>query len=199
MIIDNDIFNLLGNQPEPKTGDVIIAEPFLVDPYFSRSCILLTKHSDEIDTMGLVVNKKLDYHLTELIPDIETDAEIPVFLGGPLSNDRLFFIHDVSFDIPGATRIAQDVSLGGDFDTVKAILESQPDSSQHFKFFVGYSGWVKGQLSDEITSHTWAVCKNIPLQLIMATNTESTWRDCVASLGSNYKNWLTCPDNPSLN
>lgn len=199
MIIDNDIFNLLGNQPEPETGDVIIAEPFLVDSHFSRSCILLTKHSDEIDTMGLVINHKLDCCLTDLITDIETDAIIPVFLGGPLSNDRLFFIHDIGHAIPGATPITKNLSLCGDFDTVKAILESQPDSSNHFKFFVGYSGWANGQLSDEIASHTWAVGKNIPIQLIMASNTESTWRDCVASLGSNYKNWLTCPDNPSLN
>lgn len=122
-----------------------------------------------------------------------------MFLGGPMSTDRLFFIHDFDYAIPGATPIVEGISMCGDFGVVKEILTSQPESSLHFKFFIGYSGWSKGQLAEELSNHTWAVGKTIPHKLIMTVDTDDLWRGCVASLGDKYKNWLACPDSPSLN
>jgi putative transcriptional regulator len=65
-----------------KSGQLLVAEPFMLDPYFRRAVILLCEHHDE-GSVGFILNKKTDMKVNDLINTFPTfDAE--VFYGGPV-------------------------------------------------------------------------------------------------------------------
>ena len=55
---------------EPGPGILLIAEPFLKDPNFIRTVVLLCEHREE-GSFGLVLNKQIEQTLDELITDLE--------------------------------------------------------------------------------------------------------------------------------
>ncbi len=56
------------NEEEPSRGKILISEPFLNDPNFKRSIILLSEHNDE-GTMGFILNKPTQLKVTQLLDD----------------------------------------------------------------------------------------------------------------------------------
>ena len=65
-----------------KSGQVLIAEPFMVDPYFKRSVVLLCEHHNE-GTVGFILNKNIDMKINDLMSDFP-EFEADVFYGGPV-------------------------------------------------------------------------------------------------------------------
>ena len=49
---------------------LLIAEPFLKDPNFTRTVILVCEHKEE-GSFGFILNRKYDLTLEELIPDLD--------------------------------------------------------------------------------------------------------------------------------
>ena len=157
MDVINDIFNLTDKQPAPVAGAVLVAKPTVDDLCFKRGVILLVNHNAH-DSMGLMVNYEAGYLLHEVIPGIDCEEEIPVYIGGPVDTERLFYIHTLGPDIiPRSREIAGGIYIGGDYDAVKAYVNSGATVDGKIKFLVGYSGWSAGQLDAEIRRHDWAV------------------------------------------
>ena len=76
---------------QPRNGALLVSEPFMIDPNFKRSVVLLTEF--EINgAVGFVLNQKSNLILSDLIADI-TCAEFPIYIGGPVENDSLHFLH----------------------------------------------------------------------------------------------------------
>ena len=65
-IINSDIFNIKIPQPEPRSGDLLLAVPFMDDGCFSHAVVCLIEHSLESGTMGLVTNRLSGYTLNTL-------------------------------------------------------------------------------------------------------------------------------------
>ena len=59
--------------------------------HFHRSVILICAVQDE-SPMGFIVNKPFHFSLTEVLPEI--DKDLPLFYGGPVDVDQLFFIYE---------------------------------------------------------------------------------------------------------
>ena len=73
-----------------NNGSLLIATPSVIgDPDFHRSVILITTTNGENIT-GHIINKKVNYNLNELITEL--NIPLPLFYGGPVETDRLFFI-----------------------------------------------------------------------------------------------------------
>ncbi len=70
----------------PARGTLLIANPFLKDPNFSRSVIFLCEHKEE-GSFGFVLNKKFSKSLNELVPELE-NFRLPVYQGGPVPVER---------------------------------------------------------------------------------------------------------------
>ena len=82
--------------------------------------------------------------------------EIPLYKGGPIATDTLFYLHTLA-DIPGAISICTGLYLNGDFEEIKRYILQGNKISEHIRFFLGYSGWESEQLSNEIRENTWLV------------------------------------------
>ena len=127
-----------------KSGKFLIATPSIMgDTNFHRAVILLVDHKND-GTVGFILNKQLEYTLNDVMDGI--NFEIPLYFGGPVEDDNLFFIHRSSHLIPNSLYIEKDLYWSGDFETVVAQINKGTLTKNEIRFFLGYSGWTEDQL-----------------------------------------------------
>jgi putative transcriptional regulator len=182
---------------EPASSILLIAEPFLKDPSFSRTVVLICKHDDEEGTFGFVLSRKLDTTLDEIITDME-NWELPVYLGGPVHTDTLHYIHQYPQYFDDAVKIAENVYWGGDFEKMKSLIKDGTLDPNKIKFFLGYSGWSENQLRNEIDERSWITCQSTK-KLIFETEANNIWNMSLTELGGKYKMMVHFPTDPQLN
>ncbi len=190
------MFQIEKNNIPPEKGNILISEPFLSDKYFERSVVLLVQH-DNFGSMGFVLNKELNNHLASFFPKLNLPENIPVFKGGPVSSDQIYFIHTLGDTIPDSIEIMEGVYLGGDFDVIINLLKRSPITNK-VKFFLGYSGWGENQLLHEIEMNSWLVGKT-EANKIMKNEGEIMWKKSLSDLGDKYRSWANFPRRPFLN
>lgn len=193
-----DIFKITHNNVLPAQGSILISEPFLQDAYFQRSVVLLIEHTEQ-GSMGFVLNKKTEYVVNSFFSEFEELPQIPIYLGGPVSANRLFFIHSLGdIIIPDAIKINDKLYFDGNFEALKRYITNGHSIEGKVKFFLGYSGWTEGQLEGEITRNSWVVSQSTNENIMIAED-ESFWKASLKELGSRYKTWTNYPKDPYLN
>jgi putative transcriptional regulator len=197
--LDSLLFNIEFNKRLPQAGDFLVAEPFLREEYFCHAVICIIDDPTQSNTMGLVLNKPTKCLLSDLIPDISVSNNFTVFCGGPLSNDRLYYIHTMGDIIPDSKRICNGLYIGGDFRTIIDLINLKKISNNQIRFFLGYSGWDPLQLESEIKHNVWAVTNHHNNQDLLCGENDKYWHLYVKSMGDEYKGWRYHPENPQLN
>lgn len=190
-----DFFNIKHNLISPKEGRVLIADPGLSDHYFMRSVILLVEHNDQ-GTVGYVLNNIIDINLKELMPEFPSFKAI-TSIGGPVNPNSIHFIHTVGHLIPSTYEVSEGLFWGGDFDAVRKLIEQGKLTSRQIRFFIGYSGWGKDQLANELKENSWVVSQLDRVQIMAGK--DDLWNRAVMQMGPKYKPWTIYPQNPSLN
>ena len=194
----NNIFKITHNNLLPAQGSILISEPFQQDAYFQRSVVLLVEHNTQ-GSMGFVLNKKTDLIVNTFFPELEEYPEIPIYLGGPESANRLFFIHSLGeLIVPDSVKIKDRLYFDGDFEALKRYIQNGHSIEGKVKFFLGYSGWTEGQLGNEINKNSWVVSHAAKENVLLADG-ESFWKNSLEQLGSNYEAWTKYPKDPYLN
>jgi putative transcriptional regulator len=181
---------------EPASGILLIADPFLKDPNFLRSVVLLCEHQTE-GSFGFVLNRPFENTLDELIPELE-GFPIPVFEGGPVQKDSLHFLHQLPVEIPGGQEIIKGVYWGGDFEAVISLLKEGRLNPDKIRFFIGYSGWSEGQLNTEMTEKTWLTVA-AEKELVFHEKYQEIWKEALRHLGGEYEMMINFPLDPQLN
>lgn len=182
----------------PTKGHLLVSEPSILgDISFNRSVILLAEHTAE-GSVGFIVNKPLEYSLCDIVKGIGT-CDFPIYNGGPVEQDNLYFIHNVPHLIEDSQEISSGIFWGGNFErAMDMVLNKKIDTTQ-IKFFLGYSGWASHQLDQELKQHSWVLLQNSnPTTLITASSIE-LWRDLIMQIGGDYLLWSNAPENPQLN
>lgn len=181
----------------PEKGHLLIAEPSILgDMSFNRSVILLADHNEE-GSVGFILNKPLDYTISDLLPEIETPLR--VYNGGPVEQDNLYFIHKIPDLIPESVEISNGIFWGGDFSSVVQLIKDEKVTAKDIRFFLGYSGWDSNQLVNELISNTWIVTENIYKHSIIEKSDNSFWKEKMLELGGEYSIWSNAPEDPSFN
>ncbi len=194
--MDKNIFKIKSNDIQPSRGKILISEPFLCDDIFSRSVILIVDHTSE-GSMGLVMNKQLPVLVNEVINEFKYLDDIPLYKGGPIGIDTLFYLH--KFDnIPGALNISKGLYLNGDFSAIKKRIFQEEDIKSKIRFFIGYSGWDESQLKHEIEENTWIIGKE-DYNVLLSIDSESMWKETLSKQGRKYETWSRFPLIPLMN
>lgn len=166
-----------------KSGKVLLAEPFMLDPNFKRSAVLLCEHSSE-GSIGFIMNKPLQMRIDELIEDFpEFNGE--VFFGGPVQTDTVHFIHNIGDLLDDSVPVSKGVYWGGDFEKLKFLISSDIVSESNVRFFVGYSGWSEGQLADEMTYGSW-IMANMDSNYLFKLQPKELWERVMYDKGNAY-------------
>lgn len=202
MNTDIDIESLIYKEPDnltPKKGDILIAEPMLDQPYFKRSVVLLLEEDKDHGHVGLTLNVPTPVSLKDLFPIWNAGKRVKVYSGGPVETDRLFMLHTLGDVFEGAQEVAPGLYVGADLDQVMAYINSEEYIEGKMRFFLGYSGWSKDQLTSEILSHSWALAKPESMDDALIGQGNEYWRREVGKLGKKYRSWLLIPENPEEN
>lgn len=178
-------------------GRLLISEPFMLDPNFKRSVILLTEITED-GAIGFILNHAGEFLLGDILPEVAY-SEMPVFTGGPVGNNTLHFIHCCPDKIEGGIEIAKGIYWGGDFEIVKTLISSYQLNWTEIRFFMGYSGWSAKQLENEIKEDSWIVAEIKSNDSIFTHNEENLWRESVIGLGQRYAHIANFPEDPGLN
>lgn len=181
---------------KPNTGRILISVPFLQDFYFRKSVVLLAEHNDE-GSFGIIINKPVEVKLSDIAEEFE-GFDAPVFLGGPVKTDSLFFIHTRPDLIDEGMPILDGVFWGGNIDTVKQLIKEGRLNKNEIRFFIGYSGWMADQLNRELEEKSWVVSLTNPAQ-VFKSNPQELWGQTLKKLGNEYKFWVVYPPDPSYN
>lgn len=180
-----------------QKGKLLLSEPSLLqDMVFGRAVVLITEYNLE-GAVGFILNKPINHYISDLIPDIE--VPFPVYTGGPVEQDNLYFIHNKPEIIPYSTEISDGIFWGGDFEIVKKQINLGNLSEHNIRFFLGYSGWAVGQLESELQSNSWIVVENTYKSRILSKAQTDFWKEQLEALGEKYVIWSNAPENPELN
>ncbi len=179
-----------------KKGRLLISEPSLNNSVFFKSVILLTHHNDE-ESIGLILNQPTKINLNEILNDIPL-SDFPVYIGGPVAKQSLHFIHTLGKLIPDSKKITDKIYFGGDFNTVIQLMNDKQINKSQIRFFVGYSGWHREQLNNEIREDNWIVEKK-ENNLCMNYSTPKLWSDIIKTKQQKYAIWTNMPKDPNLN
>ncbi|NNC94858.1 MAG: YqgE/AlgH family protein [Chitinophagales bacterium] len=184
-----------------QIGDIILAEPFMEDTDFKRSVVLLCDHDDENGTIGFIVNKGTKLKLNDVLEDFPF-FDVAVNIGGPVQQDTLHFIHNIGPKLDGGIEVVDGIYWGGNYETLKIMIENNEVSPENFKFFLGYSGWSVGQLEEEMGEKSWIL--STPKQPHILPKLEgktngNLWKQILIEMGGKYKQIANFPEHPSLN
>lgn len=181
----------------PKSGDLLISEPFLQDENFVRSVILMCENNEN-GSFGLVLNKQSILKLSELVDNTDFFDAV-VYIGGPVEQNTLHFIYHGGDPLEGSICLGGDLWWGGDFEELLTRLKSGTMTSEQVKFFLGYSGWAAGQLDNELEEDTWIVCTSVDYAGIFEDSADEMWRIILKNMGGEYQQLANYPIDPRLN
>ncbi len=179
-----------------KKGKVLIAEPFMIDPNFKRSVVLICEHEKE-GSLGFILNKSLDMKVNELIADFP-EFESNVFYGGPVQTDTIHYIHNKGDILEESHPVVKGVYWGGDFEKLKFLIETKLIEPKDIRFFVGYSGWSDGQLKDEMELGSW-MTGEMDASYLFKNKARNLWSKVLQNKGDAFSVIAQMPDSVNWN
>jgi len=182
-----------------EKGSLLIANPVLPDPNFSRTVILLCDH-DEQGSFGLVINRSIQLKAPDLFLNINIlkSYNEKIYLGGPVSQSMVFFLCRSPSAAGKLDEVCSGVYLGSNLETLESLYASLKNPEQDIRFYLGYSGWSSGQLAEEMEQNSWLVQKANE-QFIFLDSESLIWPKAVNSLGEKYQYLTKAPVNPQWN
>ncbi|MRT58714.1 YqgE/AlgH family protein [Enterobacteriaceae bacterium RIT693] len=172
----------------------LIAMPALQDPLFKRSVVYICEYNDE-GAMGIIINKPLENLQVEGVleklkiepepRDTTIRLDKPVFIGGPLAEDRGFILHSPPDSFGSSIRISDDTVV----TTSRDVLETLGTAKQPKEVIValGYSSWEKGQLEQEILENSWLTAP-ASAEILFHTPIADRWREAARLIGIDIHN-----------
>lgn len=176
---------------ESFAGTLLIASPALTDPTFCKTVLLLASHSTENGAYGYILNRPLGKTVKELLDDEEVGilGEIPIFIGGPVGMSNLSF---ASLQwMPKKKQFKLRTHLTQEQAT------AQIQKGYAVRAFIGYAGWIVGQLENELLHDSWIQCP--PVKGAVESFDETLWSNLLENMGPYYRMISLMPSDLSLN
>lgn len=177
-------------------GQLLIAHPLLSDGFFNRSVVYLTNHSNE-GAVGFSLNFKTQFMLRDVRPQVK-QGNFPIYEGGPVAKNQLFFMHTLGHDIPDTFQVSDNIFVGGDFNELIHLIEHGKVKSYQVRFFAGYSGWEENQLENEIKNKHWLVNNSFDGGFF-ANHPDDLWELQLSAVKDSYSIFAKFGSDPSMN
>jgi putative transcriptional regulator len=159
-------------------GRLLVATPALRGPFFRESVVLLLEYSRQDGALGVVVNRRSEVALAEVLPGEPALEGSPqrAWIGGPVGRDRItvLFRKDGAPPLPeGALAVVDGVWVGGSPALLRALAETHT-GAERWRAYVGYAGWAPGQLEGEVAGGSWGIEKGAA-RWIFAADPAGVW------------------------
>ena len=155
-----------------QAGSIIISTDLLKDTNFEQVAIVITE-LNENGAIGYVFNQPFPRSFNEL-EEFKDSIPVPLYAGGPMQTDKLYFMHCRADLIEGGELVAGDVYMNGDFKKAVQLLNNGTLRIHEVRLFIGYCGWYAGELQAEIDEGSWQMTQ-APVDLVFATEVNGLW------------------------
>ena len=136
-------------------GNLLIAPPSMKGNFWDKAVIMITEHHDQ-GSVGLVLNKRSNMSVKEFGDQLGFHINIPgfVYVGGPVNNKSLSFLHSNEWVSKNTLRINDTFSLSSADDILPRMADG--DLPIYWRLFMGMCGWGPQQLDGEVKGiHPW--------------------------------------------
>ncbi len=129
--------------------------------------------------MGLIINRLTNLKLRDIVEqlgisaDTSVHADMPLYIGGPVQNNRGFVLHEPIGKWEATLSISDTLGVTTSRDILEAIINNE--APEHFIVTLGYAGWDAGQLEKEMTENAWL---NVPAshEILFDLSPENRWK-----------------------
>jgi putative transcriptional regulator len=172
---------------ETLKNHFLIAMPSLLDPHFYQSVTYICEH-DTNGAMGLMLTRTTDYTLHELLQQLKLDnyptsaARQTIRFGGPVEAQSGFVLHRPTGQWQSSLKITDDIAVTTSRDILEAIASST--GPQDYLVTLGYAGWGRGQLEQELASNSW-LTHPADADMLFQTPPDQLWHAAAGALGVN--------------
>jgi putative transcriptional regulator len=185
-------------RPGALVGRLLVSTPWLADPNFRRTVVLLLDHQDE-GAFGVVLNRPTGVEVDAVLPGWQVCAAEPggLFEGGPVGLDSAIGVAVLPPDgtaVPGVDPVVGRfgiVDLDGDPDDVAGRVVGA-------RIFAGHSGWGGGQLEQELDDGGWYVV-DAEVEDLVTPAPDQLWRRVLRRQGGDLAIVSLYPEDPRLN
>ncbi len=174
-------------------GQILIAMPGMGDPRFDKSLVFICSHSEN-GAMGIIVNKTAPMmFFSDLVDQLkivphgeirdldQSVLNMPVLFGGPVEQFRGFVLHSTDYlSNKMSLPINNGVALTATLEILQAIAKGKGPG--RVMLALGYSGWVAGQLENEIQHNSWLHCEADD-ELIFGANNDAKYARALKKIG----------------
>lgn len=169
-------------------GQLLLAGPYLRDPNFFRTVVLVLEHAADDGALGVVLNRPTELTVREALPGWADAVSVPetVFVGGPVSPGTALALG----------RGPQEEPLLDDVGVVD--LESAAEGWHDVRVFSGYAGWGPGQLEAELIEEAWFVL-DAQADDVCTTEPDDLWARVLARQPGPLALLARYPDEPAFN
>jgi putative transcriptional regulator len=168
--------------PTSFTGQLLIATPALEGSGFEHAVILIVQHGKD-GALGVVINRPLDQRtIASALEALGADTrgvtgDVRVFLGGPVSPEVGFAVHDADYHLSDTVDIDGRVALTPATEVLRDIGVGKGPGKSLIAF--GYAGWGASQLDSEIGRGDWLSVPEDP-SLVFDDDRTKVWTDAMA-------------------
>ena len=163
-----------------------------------RTVVLMLMH-DEEGALGVVLNRKLELPVEDVLPARAPHVAPPaqLFLGGPVEPTAALAVARTlpEANVPGFTRMAGSLGV---LDLSYEPANLPMDDIELVRLFGGYSGWGAGQLERELEEEAWFVVPVEP-EDPFTNDPDSLYRRVLQRQPGHLALFAFQPPDPTLN
>ena len=165
-------------------GKFLIARQGLLDPNFARTVVLLVQYREE-GAMGLIINRRTKLPLSRVLEELKDakNRSDPVYLGGPVQITGVLALLRSRAKPEDALHVFADVYLVSSKAPLEKALAAGAESSA-LRAYLGYSGWLPGQLEQEIERGSWFIWRG-DAAMVFDPDPETVWSRMIKKTEAN--------------
>ena len=166
------------NPDDLSVGKLLVASRDLGDPIFAKTVILLVHYNDQ-GVLGLMLNRRTKIPVSQALDQFKAakDRSDLAYLGGPVETPTIFALMRSQKKIEEAQAILKNVYLVTSKSLLEKVISTRP-RPKLFHVYLGYAGWTKKQLQQEIALGGWFISP-ADARTIFDSDPDALWREMI--------------------
>ena len=170
---------------ENSLTEFLVAKPYMQDPRFKETVIVMLYHNPKEGAAGLVVNKPIEtmsiielFKSSNLIPpDKIEEKEVTIYWGGPVDPQHIFFIHSSDYKSNDFISSNNDFTITREPKIIFDIAKNK--GPKEYIILLGLAVWEPGQLDSEMMRGDWD--KKLNNYTPLFDNVKEMWSHLISS------------------
>ena len=154
---------------------LLVANPALRDIDY-RQTVLLAAPGPNGGHIGVILNRPTRRSLASLFPEHEPSKKVidPVYYGGPVSRGALVaLVKTGATPGEGAVQMMKNIYMAFRVTTIDSVIETTPNDA---RYYVGYVGWLPGELQNEIDRGLWSILSP-DVDVVFRKDMDNLWEE----------------------